>query len=422
MPSWSGHWAEVGRSGGGKGRGGGGGGPGRGGGAAGGGAAGRGVGSPRETTSGAGDENGDTSQRSERLTSQIDNLERDYKQALQKIQEKQSEKFDLIFNILRELQDRQARLEESINMLMSAGGVGGTCASGGNCGVGGCTASTGSCGGGCMGMQGCNYGGFNGCGGCSGCGNSCDGGVWIGGNFQYQDMHYGNGCFGNHAGFNGNGCRGGMMMQPQQQLGGQESQPNQQNGGQDQQQSQQQPQQPWSPMQQPQSQRPADSQADGGSAEASGGAGPWPHARHDGGSSGHTSTVASGAHGGTSGSDPSWGKLRIWKVVNLPDSPKALPVVSRAEAYAPGYPRPPAEDIVVAWLRNGDMLKQVGHSKKMRGHMVMPVRILRGVDASDNVQQAAAAAEEGEEGWVTRRLVGSSVGPAWFEEITGGEA
>lgn len=113
--------------------------------------------------------------------------------------------------------------------------------------------------------------------------------------------------------------------------------------------------------------------------------------------------------------------MRIWKVVNLADTDdaKGLPVVSRAEPFAPGSSRAPQEDWIVTWVRNGDIVKQVGHSKKVRGHMVMPVRVLR--DESAIAAELAGEGEdpcaEAEEGWVTRRHVDS--GASWFEEIAG---
>mmetsp|Transcript_79009 Transcript_79009/g.144043 ORF Transcript_79009/g.144043 Transcript_79009/m.144043 type:complete len:508 (-) Transcript_79009:106-1629(-) len=102
----------------------------------------------------------------------------------------------------------------------------------------------------------------------------------------------------------------------------------------------------------------------------------------------------------------SWDKNRIWRISSLePDEGRSLPIVSRAEPYAPGTGRVPSEDLLVRWLENGDMLEQVGHSKKMRGYMVMPVRMLH----NDKV-----------EGWVTRRLVDKTrdnADKAWMVEV-----
>lgn len=111
----------------------------------------------------------------------------------------------------------------------------------------------------------------------------------------------------------------------------------------------------------------------------------------------------------------SWDKNRMWKVVNLePENDRQLPVVKKVEPYAPGTGRVPAEDIVVRWLKNGDVLEQVGHSKKMRGYMVMPVRLTSADGASKD--------EEVLEGWVTRRLVDKARdhGGEWLQEVREG--
>lgn len=101
----------------------------------------------------------------------------------------------------------------------------------------------------------------------------------------------------------------------------------------------------------------------------------------------------------------SWDKNRMWRICGLePDDGRSLPIVNRAEPYAPGTGRVPPEDLLVRWLENGDMLEQVGHSKKMRGYMVMPVRMI-----NNEV-----------EGWVTRRLVDKTRDNAdkvWMVEV-----
>lgn len=123
---------------------------------------------------------------------------------------------------------------------------------------------------------------------------------------------------------------------------------------------------------------------------------------------------ASGADGDDVGAAAgNWDKNRMWKVVNLESGDsRSLPVVKRVEPYAPGTGRTPPEDIVVRWLQNGDVLEQIGHSKKMRGFMVMPVKFV----SPDSKDEGAAA----EEGWVTRRLVDKTrdhEGGSWLEEI-----
>jgi len=117
---------------------------------------------------------------------------------------------------------------------------------------------------------------------------------------------------------------------------------------------------------------------------------------------GGASSVASDAAAAAGGS---WDKNRMWKVVNLQQ--RSLPLVSRAEPFAPGTSHAPLDDIVVRWLSDGDVVEQVGHSKKMRGYMVMPVRLEGG----------------GSEGFVTRRLVDKTRdGPedVWFVELRNG--
>jgi len=98
----------------------------------------------------------------------------------------------------------------------------------------------------------------------------------------------------------------------------------------------------------------------------------------------------------------SWDKERTWKVVNVEGN--QLPVVRQPEPYSPGSGRIPPDDSVIVWLENGDIVKQTGHSKKVRGHMVMPVQLGSGPEALG-------------EGWVTRRLVGTSA--IWFVEASG---
>jgi len=327
-------------------------------------------------------------------------------------------------------------------------------------------------------MQGCgtgynNYGGCGGCGVCSG-GNN---GMWAmgGGDFQYQGMQqqqqqpqqqqYGsNGCCANYGQqvTYMNGVRSGMPGQQQQQQQQQMMMPQQQQQQQQfampsddqlgQQRQQQQPQQlqqqQWQVPQQPQQlqqqsqqqpQTPVDEQNQHSSQPGVGDSSEAP--AEAGGSSSNRwqprraplspatpstdsapPSTPAGGNAAAGGSEPSWGKLRIWKAVGLPDDNEhVLPVVSRAEPFAPGSGRAPLDEWVVAWLKNGDVVKQVGHSKKVRGHMVMPVRILGEDEAeADPTEGGDAGGKEVEDGWVTRRHAGSG-GATWFEEITGGE-
>jgi len=111
----------------------------------------------------------------------------------------------------------------------------------------------------------------------------------------------------------------------------------------------------------------------------------------------------------------SWDKNRTWRVVNL--GRDHLPVVTRAEGYPPGGndKRMPPDDMVVRWLGDGDLVEQVGHSKKTRGFMVMPIRFLSRSENDDPPPEGEAA-----DGWVTRRLVDKDKNGAefhWFEEV-----
>lgn len=106
----------------------------------------------------------------------------------------------------------------------------------------------------------------------------------------------------------------------------------------------------------------------------------------------------------------SWERNRYWRVVNAGEEQK-IPVLSKAEPYNPTGSRTLPEDLVVRYVEKGEVVEQVGHSKKMRGYMVMPVRSLQAADVGGAVEA---------EGWVTRRLVDKSRDHeegAWFEEV-----
>jgi len=104
--------------------------------------------------------------------------------------------------------------------------------------------------------------------------------------------------------------------------------------------------------------------------------------------------------------DGAWDSNRTWRVMNLQD-PKDLVVVNKPEPFAPGSGKVVPPEMLVRHLGNGDVVYQVGHSKKVRGYMVMPIRI------------------EQDEGWVVRRLVDRNRDHGyqvpWFEEIVNGE-
>lgn len=100
-----------------------------------------------------------------------------------------------------------------------------------------------------------------------------------------------------------------------------------------------------------------------------------------------------------------WDRIRQWKVVNLDtEGGEGLPVIQQAEPFAPCQARctPPEFIVIITWLQNGDVVNQRGHSKKIRKHMVMPVK----VTTADGVVM---------EGWVTRSLTGAS--RKWFEYV-----
>lgn len=120
---------------------------------------------------------------------------------------------------------------------------------------------------------------------------------------------------------------------------------------------------------------------------------------------------AGGGRGRAAGS--SWDRNRYWRVVNLPeDGSRLLAVVKAPEPFAPDKDKTPGESLV-KWLANGDVVEQVGHSKKSRGYMVMPVRL--------EARLGDASAVGGEaDGWATRRLVDrdrDATGGSWFEEV-----
>jgi len=120
---------------------------------------------------------------------------------------------------------------------------------------------------------------------------------------------------------------------------------------------------------------------------------------------------AGGGRGRAPGS--SWDRNRIWRVANLlEDGSKLLAVVKLPEPFAPDKDKAPGENLV-KWIANGDVVEQVGHSKKSRGYMVMPVRL--------EARMGDDAVVGGEaDGWVTRRLVDrdrDAVGGSWFEEV-----
>mmetsp|Transcript_4235 Transcript_4235/g.9762 ORF Transcript_4235/g.9762 Transcript_4235/m.9762 type:complete len:433 (+) Transcript_4235:46-1344(+) len=113
------------------------------------------------------------------------------------------------------------------------------------------------------------------------------------------------------------------------------------------------------------------------------------------------------AEDGDRADEGTWDANRTWRVMNLQEDSQELPMVNRCEPYAPGSGKIVPEEILVRHLQNGDLVHQVGHSKKIRGYMVMPIRI--GED----------------EGWVVRRLVDRArdhgYSAPWFEELVNGE-
>eukprot|EP00933_Yihiella_yeosuensis_P033600 TRINITY_DN27269_c0_g1_i1.p1 TRINITY_DN27269_c0_g1~~TRINITY_DN27269_c0_g1_i1.p1 ORF type:complete len:481 (+),score=98.74 TRINITY_DN27269_c0_g1_i1:70-1443(+) len=114
----------------------------------------------------------------------------------------------------------------------------------------------------------------------------------------------------------------------------------------------------------------------------------------------------------------SWDQNRTWKVVNLQElGVSEMPIVARAEPYAPGTGKTPISDMLVRYIQNGDVLEQVGHSKKMRGFMVMPVRI---VSLASGEAVSGEKGNPSEVGWVTRRSVDKN-SAVWFVEIVAGE-
>lgn len=104
----------------------------------------------------------------------------------------------------------------------------------------------------------------------------------------------------------------------------------------------------------------------------------------------------------------SWEKNRMWKVVNPPGG---VALVSQPEPFSPASGKQPPAEIFVRWLTEGEIVEQVGHSKKMRGYMVMPVRSGDDDDGDDVA-------------WVTRRVVDKTkdgLDYQWFVEMRNGE-
>mmetsp|Transcript_58525 Transcript_58525/g.151242 ORF Transcript_58525/g.151242 Transcript_58525/m.151242 type:complete len:497 (+) Transcript_58525:67-1557(+) len=106
--------------------------------------------------------------------------------------------------------------------------------------------------------------------------------------------------------------------------------------------------------------------------------------------------------------DGDWDKSRMWKVVNAGGSgDRKLAIVTRPEPFAPG--RAPPDDMLLKYVNEGDVLEQIGHSKKMRGFMVMPVH--------------DAGGSKGDGGWITRRVVDKTRDvpeDVWFVELRNG--
>jgi hypothetical protein len=123
-----------------------------------------------------------------------------------------------------------------------------------------------------------------------------------------------------------------------------------------------------------------------------------------------------------------WDKIRTWRVINVePAGSRKLAVVkTQDQPYPPNGSRAPDEEAVAAWLQSGDIVKQVGHSKKMRGFMCMPVRVVldeAGLPIADEelAQATDDSASNHVEGWVTRRYAAPKDGGRsdvmWFEEV-----
>jgi hypothetical protein len=123
-----------------------------------------------------------------------------------------------------------------------------------------------------------------------------------------------------------------------------------------------------------------------------------------------------GGHSAPQESGNNWSKNRVWRVTNIDQnrSAQGLAVVTKAEPYAPDSGKTPSDDVLVTYIKNDVNVEQVGHSKKMRGYMVMPVKIIGQSLPMISVDGADA------HGWVTRRLVDkqreNEVGH-WFVEI-----
>jgi hypothetical protein len=346
-----------------------------------------------------------------RLTS----IQKEFREAIHQKSQKENDKFDLIFGILSELQSRQAQLEELVGGLTMQAGSGMVTGMG--------SMSSGSMGGMVMG---------------SGMGSSSS----SMGNGMAQQFGNGGGAP-QFYGQMGDQMAGGMgVQQPMQQYGGmQPMQPINSDGSQPMMamqqvmvvasptggtmvpQMQMQPGmgQPSSSFSQEQPAPPsrgvlevaADSAPAAASSEdpsivaASAG-----DAMAPGSDGGAPASQDQAAHdpGGSSSSKAAWDKVRKWRVTDLPEE-ELVPLVSVFEPFGPGIGRQPSDDIVLKWLETGDVVRQTGHSKKIKGYMVMPVKLV-----------GSSPDEEEVEGFVTRRSndkARDNGEAVWFEEVDG---
>mmetsp|Transcript_136 Transcript_136/g.403 ORF Transcript_136/g.403 Transcript_136/m.403 type:complete len:503 (-) Transcript_136:95-1603(-) len=112
----------------------------------------------------------------------------------------------------------------------------------------------------------------------------------------------------------------------------------------------------------------------------------------------------------------SWSKNRIWRVQNLKDE-HPLPILDQPEPFGPpsSMPKQNMPNGVHRFLQNGDIVEQLGHSRKMRGLTVMPVRYL---GTGSDVDALLSSTHKEREGWLTRRSADKSKNTMpWVEEL-----
>jgi hypothetical protein len=111
--------------------------------------------------------------------------------------------------------------------------------------------------------------------------------------------------------------------------------------------------------------------------------------------------------------NPTWNQNRWWRLANMDEGLKPMALVRHAEPFPPTGARTPDDSLLLRWVNPRDVVEQVGHSKKVKGYLVMPVRVLK--PEEEPSKQATLPLE----GWVTRCVAdkGADKKEYWFEEL-----